>query len=270
MPDGTAVIFLYDDTFDGLMSAVYASYAYRPAPEAVTGRAHCQQLLGRSYVDIATDEATAARVVAGVRRAMGEEAVEKIWRAFLSDGEDKGTAIYRYIRLGMRVGRAVHQHLTDPRVIAVNKLDALVGREVGLLIEFTRFAKLEGGVYYGEITPEHDVLTLLMPHFIDRFHVQPFILHDKGRRLAAVFDRREWVLTSTETMQLPAYAADEQAWRRMWKTFYDTIAIKERINPALRRNHMPKKYWKNMLEMQPDLPGQADPAPATIPAIGEG
>jgi hypothetical protein len=50
-------------------------------------------------------------------------------------------------------------------------------------------------------------------------------------------------------MRIPALSADERGYRRMWKTFYDTVAIKERINPNLRRSHMPKKFWKNMTEM---------------------
>ena len=42
----------------------------------------------------------------------------------------------------------------------------------------------------------------------------------------------------------PALDSTEQLRR-----FYDTIAIRERENPRCRMNHMPKKYWKNMVEM---------------------
>lgn len=253
MLDGSNVILLYDGTFEGLMTAVFDSYSFHPAPEGVAQVQQCQQLLGRDYRDVITDDEKADRVIAGIRRAMGADAYEKVWRAFLSCDDGKGDAIYRYIRLGMRIGRGILLRLTDDRVMRLDGIERLVGREAGLLIEFVRFAEMEGGVYYGEITPDHDVLPLIMPHFAERFHIQPFILHDKGRRQAGVFDTREWVLTSTEDMQLPDYARGEQEYRRMWKAFYNTIAIKERINPTLRRNHMPKKYWKNMLEMQPDL-----------------
>ena len=37
---------------------------------------------------------------------------------------------------------------------------------------------------------------------------------------------------------------DEMKYRALWKRFYNTIAIKERINPNLRRQHMPKKFEK--------------------------
>jgi hypothetical protein len=38
--------------------------------------------------------------------------------------------------------------------------------------------------------------------------------------------------------------------QRLWKNFYDTIAIKERFNPKCRMNFMPKRVWANLPEMQ--------------------
>jgi hypothetical protein len=38
---------------------------------------------------------------------------------------------------------------------------------------------------------------------------------------------------------VPAFSQEELAYRRLWKGFYDAIAIKERINPDLRRQLMP-------------------------------
>ena len=36
----------------------------------------------------------------------------------------------------------------------------------------------------------------------------------------------------------------------MWKRFYDTIEIRERHNPKLRRTNMPQRYWETMTEFQ--------------------
>lgn len=269
MSDGSDVIYVYDDTFEGLMTAVFEAYARRPAPESVTGRAHCQQLLGRRYIDIGTDIAKAERVIAGIQRKMGQDSYAALWSAFQSEAIGVGDLLYQYIRLGMAVGPRIQQRITDERVIAVNKLAGLVGREAGLLIEFVRFSKMEGGVYYGEITPQYNVLAQIMPHFAERFSIQPFLIRDKNRQIAGVFDTREWWITSTESMQVPDVEEDERAWRQMWRAFYDTIAIKERVNLNLRRNHMPKKYWKNMTEMIPDIrpdPVQAERQKMPLPS----
>ena len=69
----------------------------------------------------------------------------------------------------------------------------------------------------------------------------------------------------------------EKRYRRLWRCFYDTIAIRERENPKLRMSHMPKRFWPLLPELQSDpdaIPPSPSPcaafaapgAPAAIPA----
>ena len=44
--------------------------------------------------------------------------------------------------------------------------------------------------------------------------------------------------------------------QQAWKRFYDTVAVEARYTPELRRPLMPKRFWKNITEMQEDLPGK--------------
>lgn len=250
MPDRTDVTLLTDGTLEGLLTAVFDSYTFHPAPLSIHAAVTCQQELGRRYVEIPADDAKAERVIAGVKKSMGADGYAQVWTGFQSNYVYKEDIIYKYIRLGMKIGRAIHQKITDERVMRLQKLVSLVDREAGMLRQFIRFSKLEGGVYYGEITPEHNVVPMLMPHFVSRFQIQPFIIHDKTHGLCGISDTKTWVIAADEELLLPAFSADDTAYRRMWKAFYDTIAIKERTNPVCRRNHMPKKYWKHLTEMQ--------------------
>lgn len=242
------VIFQYDDSFDGFLTAVFESYTRKPIPAGIVGQQH-QKRLDAQYVTIETDDRKAGRVIDGINRTMRGDAYERIWTGFLSCNPDKADIIYRYIRFGMHVGYRVHLHLTDQRVMEMDKLVKLVGRESGLQIEFVRFSRMEGGVFYGRIEPDNDVLPLMMPFFADRFNAQPFIIHDTRRQTAGVYDTREWYIRSAEGLTMPDFSEDEMQYRALWKRFYNTIAIKERINPNLRRQHMPKKFWKNITEM---------------------
>lgn len=279
MPDGTNIVLLTDGTFEGLLTAVFDSYAYHPAPAAVHAASACQQELGRRYLEVHTDDAKAERVIAGVHRGMGTDGYTLIWTGFLSNSVYKEDIIYKYIRYGMKIGRVIHQKITDERVLRLQKLASLVNRESGMLRQFIRFSKMEGGVYYGEITPEHNIVATLMPHFVSRFQIQPFIIHDKTHGLCGISDTKTWVIASDEDLQLPHRSADDAAYRRMWKAFYETIAIKERINPVCQRNHMPKKYWKHLTEMHlsnadPDgderLPLPSDLSAERVRALAEG
>lgn len=267
-PSG-AVCLQYDDSFEGLLTAIFESYSWHPAPGSIVGQQH-QKQLGARYVAVGTDDEKAERVIRGIQSKIGGDAYERVWTGFLSCNPEKSNIIYRYIRLGMRLGPSIRRHLTDQRVMDMDKLAALVGRESSQLIEFVRFSRMEGGVYYAKISPEHDVITLMMPFFADRFNSSPFLIHDTGRQIAGVYDTRGWVIRSTEGLTLPAYASDELQYRALWKRFYDTIAIRERVNPGLRRQHMPKKFWRNITEMA--MPDNAPPTalPSDISRSGAG
>lgn len=255
------VLLSCDDTFDGFLTAVFESYAHRPPPAGVVG-GQFQHRLGMGVVPVETDEHKAARVIDGICRVMKGDAYRRVWQGFLSADPEKSTVIYRYIRLGMHVGEAVHRLLTDERVAAMDKLVRLVGRESSHQTEFLRFSRLEGGVFYAEMQPENDVLPLLMPFFTDRFNSQPFLIHDTGRQTAGVYDTRTWYITDASSLTLPGLSGDEKEYRRLWKRFYDTVAIRERVNPALRRQLMPKKYWRYITELTtPD-----DAPPTALPS----
>ena len=44
----------------------------------------------------------------------------------------------------------------------------------------------------------------------------------------------------------------ELSYRKLWRAFYDTIAIEGRYNPKCRMTNMPKRYWAMMTEFQED------------------
>ena len=60
-------------------------------------------------------------------------------------------------------------------------------------------------------------------------------------------------LLALTVLTVPA-GAEELQYRRMWRKFYDTIAIAGRENPKCRMSHMPKRYWDNMTEFQREEP----------------
>lgn len=243
-----SLVYLYDGSYDGLLTAVFEAYARREVPDALAEEENLQVAFGQEVSRIGADEARARRVERGLERKLGKPFLEKVWAVSLSGDPDKATALYRYIRRGLTVGRLVYSDLAHPDVLAVDKLYRLVGREAHLLKEFLRFSEVEGGVFYAKISPEHSVVPLLMPHFTDRYSVQPFLIHDDVHEVAGVFDLRGWHMVETAGLTLPDITADELRFRRLWKGFYDAIAIRERFNPRCRRNHMPKKYWQNMTE----------------------
>jgi probable DNA metabolism protein len=243
-----SIAYLYDGSFDGLLTAVFEGYQSRVHPDLVAEENGLQVGFGQEIRAIETDDAKARRVEKGIISKLGQEPYATIWTAYLSSDPTKATTIYNYVRRGFEVGYRIQNDLAHPAVLAFDAIRRLVGRETHFTKEFLRFSEMEGGVFYAKITPEHSVVPLVMPHFVDRYSVQPFLIHDLTHGEAGVYDGNGWYLTDTEGMTIPEETYGELTYKRMWKRFYETIAIRERTNPRCRKNHMPVKYWQNMTE----------------------
>lgn len=248
----TTVCYLYDGSWDGLLSAVFTAYARKQRPEAVLPEQDAQLKFGQESVRIDSDPVLAQRVEKGIIRKLGSPFLQSMGVAFLSQDVDKGTIIYNYIRAGLEMGRAIYNALAHKDVLEMDRICLHIYRESHLLKGFVRFSLMENGVYFGRITPKNSVVPLLMPHFADRFSDQPFLLFDAVHHLAGVYDTRDWRLVETQLLDLPELAEEELTYRKLWKQFYHSVTIQERVNPTCQRNHMPKRYWGNMTEFMAD------------------
>jgi probable DNA metabolism protein len=47
-------------------------------------------------------------------------------------------------------------------------------------------------------------------------------------------------------------AENEVQYQRLWKRYFKAITIRERINPKLHRQHLPRRYWKYLTEKDPE------------------
>lgn len=259
------VQYLYDGTLDGLLCCIFTAFEQKEAPRAIVVGDAVQLMLDQDLRRIDTDPVRAQRVQQGILRKIGPEAFACVQTLSLSADPQAACAALAYVRRGFEVGPRIDQRLAEAVVHDTNRLVRAVNWEAMRYKQFLRFAELEGGIFFAEMEPEHDVLVLVMPHFCDRFGQQPFILHDRTRGLAGVWDMREWAIVSSQTMSLPAQAEHEDTYQAMWRMFYHTIAIEQRINPALRRQHMPKKFWRYMVEMRPELPKKK-----SVPQLSDG
>ena len=112
-----------------------------------------------------------------------------------------------------------------------------------------RFSKTRDGVYVAVCNPKASVVPLLMGWFSARFNTQPFIVFDEVHHVAGVSHNGEWQLVRSHDFVVPPAAVDDAFYEQAWKTFYDSVAIDARYNPELRRIFMPKRLWKNIVEL---------------------
>ncbi|MBC8545787.1 TIGR03915 family putative DNA repair protein [Clostridiaceae bacterium NSJ-31] len=268
MPDRPAVIYRYDGSFDGLLCCVFESYARRETPLDIRPADDPQAVLFPTH-EVPTDADHAQRVFASLQKRISSEAQRQVQYAFLSCADDKALLIYRFIRLGLRHGARVMSMLTNDTVCAVDKAVRALLNERHHLLEFLRFSDFKG-VLVATIEPKNFVLPLMQEHFCSRFPEERFLIYDKAHGMALIYRPYSAQIFSIEQLELPEADEYELAYRRLWKQYYNSIAIETRYNPRCRMGHMPKRFWGHMTEFEQEqrrLPhtaaGQVLPASET-------
>jgi len=123
-----------------------------------------------------------------------------------------------------------------------------VSMERHRLLGLLRFSQI-GDILFCRVEPDHDVLELMAGHFADRYQNEKFIIYDKRRGKAVFADDGRWYISAFDPEKIPGFEQEEKLYQKLWKTYFENIAIKERINPRCQRNFMPFRYWKNLVEI---------------------
>jgi probable DNA metabolism protein len=252
------ISYLYDGSFYGILTVIYESYYSHSIPINIslnTELQNPQQSFLNDYKLISTDNEKAEKVNQAILNKISPEALEQIYHAYLSNVKGKELIIYNYIKLGFKIGKAIDSHLYSEEVSALHKIAKKVIKEVMNMVGFIRFT-YNNNFYYAIYEPDHNISELIAPHFAERFADQYFIIHDIRRNIAVIYDTKEWILTSfyeseLEKLNIPDEelgSSNDICYEKLWKEYFINIAIKERENLSQQKMHMPKRYWKNMLE----------------------
>ena len=177
----TDIVYQYDGSFDGFLCCVFRAVYQREDPMAIFSEDGAQATLLETAL-IGTEPDKAGRVLRSIPAKMGTDALRAVQWCFLSDLEDRETAILAFLRLGYRVGSPVMRMLTDPCVHKVVTAARNVANEAHLLKGFTRFSD-HGGALVAEIEPKNHVLPILARHFRARMPGESFLIHDRTHKL---------------------------------------------------------------------------------------
>ena len=244
----TQVSYVYDGSFAGFLTCVFDSYASREEPMSFSTPEDGRLTLWPER-RIETDQAKARRGYQSLDKKLGAEGKRLVVNGFLTCLEERELWLWRFYQLGFQEKSAVSRDLTHPVVDTVRKAVRHLEEEAHLLTGFVRFSELDG-VLAGEISPKNRVLPLLRPHFCARYPGENFVLHDRTHREVLLHRPGNWAIVPAENFRPGAPGEAERQYRRLWRRFYDTIAIEGRYNPRCRMTQMPKRYWGTMTEFQ--------------------
>lgn len=277
--------FICDDSPNGILSGIYDAWNFKieqnrkfRSGDTSAGTSPCTHgdislmcqepdnyALFCEYLPVAASPEKSDKVAKTILERLGMEFYETLLNAILAIAPsrkkdiDKADAAYKTVVYGLSstLGARVLNDLANPYVHRIFTLSRATFAESHHLTGFLRFSELENGVLFATIHPKNNALPFLAEHFTDRLPQENFIIYDENRRTAAVHSAgKNFMLVDASDLNqdiLKHYSEKELEYRSLWQTFFESIAIKARINPGLQSQNIPKRFWGDTVELRGKL-----------------
>lgn len=257
-------IFLCEDSIDGIFTGIYDAWACRYGHKNIKLCINdtITYELFSEYITVTPDSEKSKKVGRTIIARLGMEVYQDILQAVLAhddkkknDHPDKADCIYRTLLYGFSLpdGHRILQALGNPYIARVFELSRSTGNEVHHLLGFLRFQELENGVLFSTIHPKNQVISVLAEHFTDRLPQEHFMIYDATHQIAAIHKAgSRYFLTDASNLNpdiITRLSPAEKEYQKLWCGFFDSIAIEARKNPKLQSQNIPKRFWKDTVEL---------------------
>lgn len=240
------IYYVVDGSEDCFYTAVFD--AYRQKDAIITSESNLQTELDSRIIEVTTDREKCDRVRKKLRQ-LDSGAENDIRLALKSCEPLKENAALEYIRLIIEHGNAARKMLAHPAAMEMNDITGRVTGEVHRLKGFLRFMENEQGVLYAPYSPDNNITDLIAPHFAERFKNQRFVIHDIKRKIAAMYDGEQIIITYADSAEI--YLSEyEKYFEDLWKQYYKSVNIESRPHERQMKGYMPVRYWKFLPEKQ--------------------
>ena len=255
------IIFVFDNTFEGLLTSVFEAYSRRVFPDALFPEGEPLPLFHDEVFTVITEEEKAKRVWRGLQKKLSSGALSCLAQCWLAEEAETPMLLFRYIRKAIDPPRSIETNFADPDVLEFSRMWKRVDWERLRMLQFIRFQKAADGTFFAAVEPEKNALPLAIDHFKDRFADQPWLIYDIKRAYGFYYDLKEVRQVTFEEGSREGHLVtgmldeslmdkDEKLFQQLWKTYFKAICIKERLNPRKHKQDMPVRYWKHMTEKQ--------------------
>ena len=255
------LIYIFDNTLDGLLTAVFDSFLLKQQPEYLLAEGEQLPLFVDQQYRVHTDGEKAARVWKGLEKNLSKEGLQMITISWLSEERALNQPLFNFIyKIFKTKVKDFERNASDEDVLAVRNTCRRVLHEQLRMKQFIRFQKAKDGTYLAVVSPDHNVLPLIIDHFQDRFNDQSWLIYDAKRHYGYYYDGKTVIRITFEDeasvpfdlsngkMDADILSADDQLFQDLWRTYFKAICIKERMNPKKQLSDMPRRYWKYMTE----------------------
>ncbi|WP_433765571.1 TIGR03915 family putative DNA repair protein [Flavobacterium ginsenosidimutans] len=250
---------IYDGSYEGWLTAVFEIYEYKLKDIVFAKEEISNTLLFSDIHFIVTDNSKADRVLNSLKRKLSYHGFNNLYFAFLSEMDQIEEILFRFVEYVFSSPINIEGDLNRSEVLNVKKAAHLTGKESHRMKAFVRFKLTKDELYYAIIEPDCDVLSLIEEHFKNRYADQKWLIYDSKRKYGIYYDLKN---VSTVEMRFESNSSNslaeindenEEFFQNLWRNYFSSVNIESRKNTKLHIKHMPKRYWKNLIEKIPDL-----------------
>lgn len=242
------IVYAYDGTFEGFLTSIHEAYYRRENPEDIVPYERIENNFLAKNIYIKTDNEKFAKVYSAIDKKISHEVLRRIYYCYLSEMPKSGRKILEYIRAGFKIGPSVDEHLANDIIREIDNIYKKVTRERHIMLGLLRFKEIEKGILYATIEPDHNIISLIAPHFARRMRNENWVIHDVKRNIGVLYDGNEWIIRDINIKDSFIIKEDEEEYQNLWKTYFSSISIEGKTNPKLQKRNMPKRYWKHLVE----------------------
>lgn len=172
--------YLYDGTFEGLMTCIYYHYKKEKATGIYEISEYQQSIVYEAEI-VKTDISKAKIVCDSINRQISKEAYIHVYYCYLSNDSKKENLILDFLIFAFKYGRDTMNFYTHEKVLPINEIYKKVAREEHRVLGILRFSDI-GGILFAKYSPDNDISILLADHFADRYKHEKFIIYDEKRK----------------------------------------------------------------------------------------
>lgn len=244
------IIYFYDGTFEGLLTSIYDGFYAKNPPNIISIINEYEVDLLSQVITIKTDTIKHKKVQNSIVTKIDASCLKKLYYVFLSNKENKEMLCFNYLKLAFRIGPNIHKYLHNDFVKSIDSINKNVSLESHRFTGLVRFSYINDNFLYSSIEPDNNILEFISPHFQRRFPNEYWIIHDIKRGLASIYNRFSWeiIQMDLETYNKLKNYTDE--FHNLWKSYFTSTTIKERLNLKHQKGKMPKRYWKHLTEVK--------------------
>ena len=247
---------IYDGSFDGLLSTVFHIYQNKLINAVILDEKSASINLFDERLFVETNSDHSDRVFYGLKKLLKKKTLRNLFKVYLSELSESENLILNFIQKSFSIKKDLSGDYSDSDSLAISKIVKSVHRERHRMEAFIRFKRTKDGIYWANVEPDFNVLPLLGNHFKNRYADQSWVIYDLKRKFGIQYDLVKVQMLEIDfsnhfnRYQNSAQIFDEEeiAFQKLWKTYFDSSNIKSRKNTKLHIRHVPKRYWKYLVE----------------------